>query len=197
MDDSSGPRVPVYARDFLQTVGAVLLVGLLLFGATGVWPPMVAVESHSMDPHMTKGDLVVVTELDRYPGPAADDYGVVTANASDGYSRFAQSGDVIVYRPPNRLGSPIIHRAAFWVESGENWYDEANPDYVGSGVDNCAELMHCPAPHDGYITKGDNNAEYDQANGIAPPVRADWVQAKAQVRVPYLGYVRLVVSGKV
>jgi signal peptidase len=196
MDDSDRLSVPLYVRDFAQTAAAVLLVGLLLFAITGVWPPMVAVESESMDPHMTKGDLVVVTEADRFAGPAADGTGVVTTHSSRGYVRFSEPGDVVVYSSPDRAGSPIIHRARFWVDDGENWYAEANQSYVGEGVDDCAELRNCPAPHAGYITKGDNNERYDQVNGIAEPVRPEWVEAKAQVRVPYLGWVRLVVSGK-
>jgi signal peptidase len=196
MDDSDGLPVPLYVRDFAQTVAAVLLVGLLLFALTGVWPPMVAVESESMDPHMAKGDLVIVTEVDRFAGPAADDAGVVTTDASNGYVRFSERGDVVVYNSPGRAGSPIIHRARFWVGAGENWYAEANHSYIDPNVDDCAELRNCPAPHAGYITKGDNNEQYDQVNGIAEPVRPEWVEAKAQVRVPYLGWVRLLVSGK-
>ncbi|SFG47835.1 signal peptidase, endoplasmic reticulum-type [Halopelagius inordinatus] len=197
MDDTPGPDLPIYVRDFLQTVAAVVLVGLLLFGATGVWPPMVAVESPSMEPHMTKGDLVVVTDAERFAGPAADEYGVVTSDASEGYSRFAEPGDVVVYDAPGNRGSPIIHRARFRVSDGENWYDRADPNHVPAGVDSCAELVNCPAPHDGYITLGDNNEMYDQVSGIASgPVRAEWVVAKAQIRVPYLGYIRLLLAGK-
>lgn len=197
MDDTPGPDVPIYVRDFLQTVAAVVVVGLLLFGATGVWPPMVAVESPSMEPHMTKGDLVVVTEAERFAGPAADEYGVVTLDSSRGYSRFGEPGDVVVYDAPGNRGSPIIHRAHFRVSEGENWYDRANPDYLPVGTEGCAELVNCPAPHGGYVTKGDNNEMYDQVSGIASgPVRAEWVVAKAQVRVPYLGYIRLLLAGK-
>lgn len=178
------------ARDTLQIVLSVLLVGLVLFVATGVWPPMVAVESGSMEPHLERGDLVVVTEAGRYAGPAADEYGVVTATKSAGYSRLGSDGDVVIYAPPGRQTSPIIHRAVFSVEAGENWYAEAQKQYV-AGADSCAELRNCPAPHAGYITRGDNNGYYDQARGIAPPVRAQWIRAKAQFHVPYLGHLRL------
>ena len=54
--------------EFLQPVAAVALVGALLFAATGIWPPMVAVESGSMEPTLERGDLVVVSEPPRY-GP--------------------------------------------------------------------------------------------------------------------------------
>jgi signal peptidase len=203
MADDSGstfrPRVPRSVRDVLQTLGAVVLVGALLFALTGIWPPMVAVESQSMEPHIDTGDMVVVSDVDRYAAAAADENGIVTRARADGYTRFSEGGDVVVFMPPDRegLASPIIHRARFHVEAGENWYDRADPEFVGVGVDDCRELTNCPAPNAGYITKGDNNAEYDQANGIAPPVKAEWVRAKAQVRVPLLGWIRLVIAGKV
>ncbi|WP_425498362.1 S26 family signal peptidase [Halogeometricum salsisoli] len=197
----SRPRVPRYVRDVAQTLGAVVLVGALLFALTGIWPPMVAVESPSMEPHIDTGDMVVVSDVNRYVAAAADENGIVTQARADGYTRFSEGGDVVVYMPPDRRGlsSPIIHRVRFHVEAGENWYDRADPDSVGAGVDDCAELANCPAPHAGYITKGDNNARYDQVgvDPIAPPVRAEWVRAKAQVRVPLLGWIRLVLAGTV
>ena len=71
--------VVAYVREVLSSVLAVLLVGLVLFAVSGLWPPMVAVESPSMKPHMTTGDLVFVMEEHRFPGGAAyDDTGVVT-----------------------------------------------------------------------------------------------------------------------
>ncbi|ELY30675.1 signal peptidase i [Halogeometricum borinquense DSM 11551] len=196
MADDSGSRIPVYVRDTLQTLAAVVFVGLLLFALTGVWPPMVAVESGSMEPHIDTGDMVVVSDAGRFSGASADEHGIVTYAESDGYSRFSGKGDVIVYMPPERTGSPIIHRARFYVESGENWYDRAAPDAIAPGIDNCDELTNCPAPNAGYITKGDNVRQYDQARGLARPVKPEWVRAKAQVRVPFLGWVRLAIAGK-
>jgi len=187
----------MWVREVVSSAAVVLAIGLVLFAISGVWPPMVAVESGSMEPNMVKGDLVLVTEPARYaPDAASNDLGVVTheQGAEAGYTKFGKPGSVVVYRPPGRIGSPIIHRVRLHVEEGENWYDRADPDHVRA--DNCEELANCPAPHAGFITKGDNNAEYDQANGIAPPVRGEWVEGVARVRVPYLGWVRLVVSGQ-
>jgi|APHM01.1.fsa_nt_gi Signal peptidase I len=60
-----------FLRELVTSVGTVLLVGALLFAASGVWPPLVAVESGSMEPHMSKGDLVFVADNGRYaPGEA-------------------------------------------------------------------------------------------------------------------------------
>jgi signal peptidase len=185
-------------REVLISGGIVLLIGLLLFSVSGVWPPMVAVESESMEPNINKYDLIVVTEPGRFAAEEADQKGVVTAASVSGseHESFNRPGSVVVYDNPSSFGPPIIHRAHFYVEENENWYDRANPAYVSA--DSCAELTHCPASHAGYITKGDNNAsngQYDQANGIAPVVRPEWVTGIAQVRLPHVGYIRLALTG--
>ncbi|WP_336336239.1 S26 family signal peptidase [Haloarcula brevis] len=182
----------VYVTDIASSAGSVLLVGVLLFAISGVWPPLVAIESPSMDPHIKEGDLVFVMEEERFSGPD-DRHGVVTAASDDSYRKFQQPGDVIVYEPDgNGRQTPIIHRAMLWVEEGENWYDRANEDYIGS-ADDCEELTSCPADHAGFITKGDNNGRYDQVgtSPISEPVRPGWVVGTAEMRVPLLGQVRL------
>jgi signal peptidase len=183
-------------RDVLSSALMVVLVAGLLFGASGVWPPMVAVKSGSMNPHMEKGDLVFVTEEHRFAGDAAvEETGVVThqAGRDAGYRKFGAAGDVIVYRPNNATTrDPIIHRAMFYVEEGENWYDRANGSHLRA--DDCGELANCPARNAGFITKGDNpesNQYYDQARGMSRPVKPAWIEAKAMVRIPALGWIRL------
>lgn len=188
----------VFVRELVSSALAVALVGLLLFAVSGLWPPLVAVESGSMEPHMERGDLVFVVEEHRFA--ASESYartGVVTHEIGEeiGYRRFGGYGDVIVYeRNGNGGATPIIHRARFWVEAGENWYQEANPRYLNGG--SCDAIPNCPAPHAGFITKGDNNQHYDQVNGISDPVKPSWVRGRAQFRVPWLGYVRLVFAGE-
>jgi len=187
----------VFTREFARSALVVLLVGLLLFGVSGVWPPMVAVESPSMTPHMQPGDLVFLMEENRLvPATAEAGTGVATYHAVEdagtGYQRFGDSGDVIVYTTPERSARgdpPIIHRAHVWVERGDNWYREVNPEYVRA--DSCEDVRYCPAPHDGFITKGDANPYYDQSQGLSPPVRPSWIRGTAELRVPWLGCVRL------
>ncbi|WP_426964636.1 S26 family signal peptidase [Haloparvum alkalitolerans] len=191
----SGPLM--WTREFLSSAVVVLAVGLLLFGISGVWPPMVAVESGSMEPNMEKGDLIVVTEPGRFaPDVATAQNGIVTQEEgqSADYRTFGGYGSVVVFDDPRSGGSPIIHRAHLRVEEGENWYDRANEEYMSA--DSCAELRNCPAPATGYITKGDNNAHYDQAQGIARVVRDDWVTGVARLRIPYLGWIRLIATGQ-
>nr|WP_241966832.1 S26 family signal peptidase [Haloplanus aerogenes] len=185
-------------RETALSVGAVVVIGLLLFAISGVWPPMVAVESGSMEPHMHKGDLVFITDTGRFvPDTAREGTGVVTQDVAreTGYWKFGAYGSVIVYDDPGDAGPPVIHRARFWVDEGENWYDRANPEYVSAS--SCAEMRNCPAPHAGFVTKGDANAQYDQVNGISDPVKPEWIVGIARVRIPYLGWVRLGVSGVV
>lgn len=192
--DRGGPAI---AREFLISVGAVLLVGLLLFSLSGVWPPMVAIESGSMEPSMQPNDLVFISDNERFVNDAAHgDTGVVTheAGQESGYEKFGDHGDVIVFAPNgNDRQVPIIHRAHFWVDEGEDWHDRADPDHVGN-AESCDELRNCPAPNDGFITKGDNeltNERYDQVRGLSGPVESEWVIGTAEIRIPWLGWIRL------
>ncbi|MFC7018437.1 MULTISPECIES: S26 family signal peptidase [Haloarcula] len=191
-DDRSGGAAGHLATELASAVVAVCLVGLFLFAVSGVWPPLVAIESASMTPNIETGDMVFVMDEERFPGPDAR-HGVVTAAAGeqDGYVAFGRPGDVIVFMPDgDASATPIIHRAMLWVDRGENWYDRADPDAVGTATD-CAELRNCPAPHAGFVTKGDFNAEYDQAGTTSTVVRPSWVIGTGEVRLPDLGWVRL------
>jgi signal peptidase len=182
-------------RETAVSVGAVVAVGLLLFAISGVWPPMVAVESGSMEPHMHKGDLVFMTEPGRFAADAGHGgTGVVTRETGreSDHWKFGAPGSVIVYDDPGSGGPPVIHRVQFWVDEGENWYDRVDPEYVAAS--DCEEMSNCPAPHDGFVTKGDANGRYDQVNGISDPVKPGWIVGVARVRIPYLGWVRLSVS---
>jgi signal peptidase len=166
---------------------------------------MVAVESGSMEPVMERGDLIFIVEADRFADDAAQTGGVVTGHvgAQTDHRSFGDYGDVIVFDPPNRNGPPIIHRAKFWVEDGENWVDRANDSYLSEQrceTDDDPQtdtgLRNCPAPYAGFVTKGDANPTYDQARGLAPPVRPEWVTGTAEVRVPGIGLIRLLWSGR-
>lgn len=196
----------IYLRDVTTSVAAVLMIGLLLFAISGIWPPMVAVVSGSMEPNMERGDLVLVVDNDRFipdntPVHEGEPTGVLPADraAEAGYTKFGRSGDVIVFQRNGRGDrTPVIHRAVLWVEDGENWYDRGDPAYMG-GASNCEQLNHCPAPHSGFITLGDANPAYDQHRGptssLTAPVKPEWIIGTAELKVPYLGNVRLFFSG--
>ncbi|MGM0371756.1 MAG: S26 family signal peptidase [Halobacteriota archaeon] len=188
-----------FLREIVVSLLIVIAVGFILFAISGVWPPLVAVESDSMEPHLQKGDLVLVMDENRFePEFAVGDTGVVTAEvgAENDYHRFGGPGDVIVYRPSgSAAATPIIHRAHLYVDDRENWYDRADPDVIDAN--SCEDLAACPAPHAGFITKGDNpvtNDYYDQTRGISTVVEPEWVKGRAVVRIPWVGWIRLVAS---
>ena len=107
-------------RDVVTALVVVAIVLLSLWTYGGRWPPMVVVESESMQHSDTyssvgvidTGDLTFVRTLQR-------SHGIVTwvEGKKDGYSRHGGYGDVIVYHK-NGLTTvtPIIHRAIVWVE---------------------------------------------------------------------------------
>lgn len=164
----------------LSTRRAVLAVifGMLLaisipltvpYAATGTWRIGFAMESQSMEPNMQVGDLILVQAPHRANIVTYEEGKMVD------YKSLYNYGDVIIYHP-NGLHSvtPIMHRAMDWVEMGEE---------MPGGK---------PAPHAGYITKGDNNSCYDQPN--LQPVKPEWVIAVAKERVPYLGYPSVILN---
>jgi len=168
---------------------AILLTTFVVVAVVGAWPPFVAVESGSMAPEVERGDLVVVTSTERFPWgglAGSDDPGAPT--------RLGGAGDVAVFAHPETEGRPILHRVAFSVTEGEDWTKRADPALLDG---NCAELSTCPAPHDGYITYGDANGEYDQSAGIAPVVREERIHAKALFSVSNLGWFRVGIDAAV
>lgn len=194
----------VYTRYAVGAILGVALLAVLLFTASGLWPPMAAVESPSMEPALERGDLVFIianerTTPTRAPTHNGTSTGVVPAARAheSGHTEFGRPGDVILFR---RNGSTteatVIHRAMLWVDAGENWYSRADPDAIGKATD-CQALQYCPAPYAGFITQGDNsvtNPRYDQTAGITAPVKPEWIIGTAEIRIPYLGYIELAAS---
>lgn len=190
--DGASPLVDI-AKDIVIGVGVVVLLVLVFFLISGVWPPFVAIETGSMEPHMAAGDLVYLVEPDRYSsfeGPGNTNLVTLETGTATGHLAFGKPGHVVVFRPDDSDRTPIIHRLHFWVDANEDWYDRADPDYVRDYED-CDEMPNCPAPHAGFITKGDDNNAYDQIEGQSGVVRPEWIEGRAVVRVPYLGYLRL------
>ncbi len=166
-------------RDVLFVIAVVAVFASVSRVALGLWTPMVAVESGSMIPHIQIGDIILVEGIDR------TDIVTYLDGKQSNYTSFDEYGDVILYRPYGRDGAtPIIHRAMYYVEKGEPMWNDGPP-----------------APHNGYITKGDNsktNPLYDQQGSISylQPVKKEWVIGVARFyRVPVLGCVSLVPRG--
>ncbi|ELY79067.1 S26 family signal peptidase [Natrinema gari] len=187
-------------RDIAASLAVIATIGLLLFAVGGTWPPFVAVESGSMEPNVREGDLVFVVDNERFAGEnAIDDTGIVTLESGreTGHEKFANAGDVIVFIPNgDPTKTPTIHRAHFWVERGERWVEtKADPGSLNGAT--CDEIATCPAPHDGFVTKGDANPGYDQlprSGAETTVVSPDWITGKGMVRVPWVGELRLAVD---
>ena len=158
-------------KSLVEALVIVALIVSVAYAATGSWHIGFAVESGSMEPNMQVGDLILVQAPHRTE--------IITYEDGEqlNYTSFNRFGNVIIYRPNGlTTATPIIHRAMYWVETGEQLPDGR------------------PAPHEGYITKGDNNAGYDQPMLGVEPVRPEWVVAVAKLRVPYLGYPSLILK---
>jgi signal peptidase len=161
------------ARDIISIFAIVATFAILSQIMFGLWTPMVAVESSSMEPHMNIGDIIFIQSINRTE--------VITHDtAPDDYVSFGMGGDVILYRPYGQKGvTPVIHRAMYLVEKGE-------PMWENGPI----------APYTGYITKGDNpntNKYFDQQGMVSylTPVKKEWIIGVARYRIPYLGYIRL------
>jgi signal peptidase I len=131
----------------LVTVLAVLVVLLALYAYTGNWPPLVVVESQSMQHGLVDtlgvintGDLVLVKKIS---GPSQ----VVTyvdaegSGPNSGYSTYGELGDVLLYFADGDMSTtPIIHRAILWLS-----YDPAANEYIAPSLAN----LTCGSPRTG------------------------------------------------
>jgi signal peptidase len=110
-----------YRSGWFEPVLALIIIAALLLGAYGYaqnWPPLVVVESGSMQ-HGTQdipglinaGDIVLVQKV---PVPS----GVTTYVQGEvsGYTSYGEYGDVILYYPNgNTADTPVVHRALLWL----------------------------------------------------------------------------------
>ena len=145
-------QLPPWARELGSALLVVSAVFMLTWVYTGNWPPMVVIESGSMEhddnplypePGFTHigaidtGDLVLVKSAER------SDIVTYLAGKPQGYERYGDYGDVIIYYKNGLRGvcsagasldetecnrqdgewtpaTPVIHRAMAWVEVRDN-----------------------------------------------------------------------------
>ena len=172
MRDKTSDKSESIVAVIKDIVSSVLIVGVIVFTVyliAGTWPVVVAVESGSMEPHISEGDIVFLLGTERVNITTYEEGKEID------YKTFEEYGDVIVYEPNgNEHATPIIHRAMDLVDEGEIMVPKGYRE----------------APHSGYTTKGDHNKHYDQA-GSLNPVKPEWVIGVAKFRIPYMGYVTL------
>ncbi len=110
-------------RSWVRDIAIAVLVMAIILGAifayTGVWPPLVVVESASMQHSSTEsylgvidtGDLVFVQNA-----PTRADVVTYVQGRATGYTTYGDYGDVIIFRLHSRpQDTPIIHRAIMYV----------------------------------------------------------------------------------
>ncbi len=125
-------------KDIFIAFIVVAVIMMSLWAYCGIWPPMVVVESGSMQRYDNRsvlgvidtGDMVFVKTVD---GP--EDIKTYVDGEAAGYSKYGNYGDVIIYRPNGLVSdsdgakvTPIIHRAVVWLEVNASG---VNPDHDG------------------------------------------------------------------
>jgi len=149
-------RLPSFVKGLIAALVVVLIIVGILFAYSGIWPPLVVIESDSMQHSddrssigtIDTGDLVIVKKVD-----VAD---IVTylEGQSTGYRTYGEYGDVIIYhRYGNTEQKSIIHRAILWLEYNT----------TGGGFD-LPELAHIPASQ--WKVIGDEDTGWWNLDGI-------------------------------
>lgn len=155
-----------YDIAFLLIICTLLISFYVIFGA---FVPIYVVSSESMSPHIDKGDLIFYTVINKISEIETKDK-QKTIN-------FEDYGDVVIYKPFGMDGVvPYVHRSMYYVnQGGEMWPDGP------------------VAPYAGFITKGDNNGQFDQQLDLSreKPVKKEWIIGVARFRIPYIGYLKL------
>jgi signal peptidase I len=135
MDPADDDKKPSEWKLWLRDIGvAVLILVVVLVGMyvyTGVWPPLVVVESQSMQHGDQTSYLGVIDTGDLvFVQAAAHRADVVTyvEGRATGYSTYGDYGDVIIFHPNADVSvTPIIHRAIMWARPNTTGYADV-PD---------------------------------------------------------------------
>jgi len=114
-------------RELVLAAGMISLLVLAMWAHTGSMPPLVVVESNSMQ-HDSDGEVGTIDAGDLVLVHSPDDNRIISfAEATDedspyyGYESLGMEGDVIIYERNGESDStPIIHRALFEIEIGES-----------------------------------------------------------------------------
>tara|TARA_B110001452_G_scaffold259793_1_gene256568 strand:- start:1563 stop:2531 length:969 start_codon:yes stop_codon:yes gene_type:complete len=114
-------------REIILAAGMIGLLVLAMWAHTGSMPPLVVVESNSMQ-HDSGGEVGTIDAGDLVLVHSPEDSIIITfAEATSpksqhfGYESLGMAGDVIIYeRNGESESTPIIHRALFKIEIGQS-----------------------------------------------------------------------------
>ena len=115
--------IKIYLREVFLAVGLVFLLLGSMWLATGMFPPMVVVESGSMK-HSEEGSLGAIDPGDLVLIMNPDRVDIITyleasneENENFGYEMHGMLGDVIIYQKNGGKDTPVIHRALLKAEA--------------------------------------------------------------------------------
>src|SRR5437899_6137132 len=107
----------------LQVAAIIVVVFLAaIYAYAGVWPPLVVVESSSMQHSSQESFLGVIDMGDmvfQSPAPTRADVVTYLQGRASGYSTYGDYGDVIIFRRSSS-STPVIHRAIIYVTVNTN-----------------------------------------------------------------------------
>jgi signal peptidase len=118
----------------IEGLVALVLIALLLgppFIYAGGWPPVVTIESESMQHGapgvgpLDVGDLVIIKRLS-----SVSEVVTYAEGRAIGHSTFGEFGDVVLYNRETG-GTPIIHRALLWLDFDETTQTWNAPELKG------------------------------------------------------------------
>lgn len=121
MKDENRELIKDSVKDIIISVIVVAIIFLSLYGYTQNWPPIVIVESGSMQhgslSHIgtiDTGDIILVKKI--YSEDSVISY---VEGRLNGYKKYGDYGDVIIYEYNGKL---IIHRAiVYLIWDGDHW----------------------------------------------------------------------------
>lgn len=175
-------------RELVLAAGMITLLVLAMWAHTGSMPPLVVVESNSMQ-HDSDGEIGTIDAGDLVLVHAPEDNRIVTfVEATDsksdyyGYESLGMEGDVIIYeRNGESESTPIIHRALFEIVIGQSVPAE-NQSQCEGGVfweDVCITSWSVPGSDQinvkeiNLIFDGENTGKY-ACEGIAAQHGSEW-----------------------
>ena len=128
-------RLKTLVRDVVGSVVVVLLVLGALWAYAGMWPPMVVIESGSMQHSRDSSAVGVIDTGDLTLVRSSDRAGRIVTWAEgrlNGHSSYGNYGDVIVFHK-NGLEeyTPVIHRAMVWIELNSTTGDSFDVPSMG------------------------------------------------------------------
>jgi len=175
-------------RELVLAVGMITLLVLAMWAHTGSMPPLVVVESNSMQ-HDSNGEVGTIDAGDLILVHSPEDNRVITfAEATDpksdyyGYESLGMEGDVIIYERNGESDStPIIHRALFEISIGESVPAENQDDCEGGVYWNGLCITSWSVPGSDQVNVKEINLVFDGVNtgkyscgGIAAQHGSEW-----------------------